>query len=714
MSSKQSHGGLHFAREAGSFVEMAMTRLSSLRLRWQSFAAACCMIVILLATLFTPFVGSLNLYLQDWLLRITTRAPLPENFALVTIDERSLGLTEVSPEEIEKSHPLKLMKAGFPWSREVYAALTEKLIAAGARLVLFDLLLPSSREGDSSFANALSAHPGKAILAASFENPDSQDRGAKTPVLVLPNDEFREAVDGNWGAVNLPVWSDGKVRSLYTTVTASNIMGMRSLPQEEAVPSLTTVAARSLGVDAPKNPEEKPLRFRYSLPGTARVISLFEIFVPDFWKRNYADGAFFKDRVVLVGGTAERLHDSHLTPWGRLSGPEINLHALAAMLRGNWLGQAGLASTVASIILAGLAAVTLTFSLHGSTKWLVAGLAGGAIFWLLLCGAALTLFSFFLPAAPPLLTWLLCGFAGIACDVSLERRERGRLRATLERYVSRDVVREIADNPNSYLQALGGQRKEMVALFSDLKGFTSDAERLDPSDMVALLNEYFREMVDVVFEHSGTLDKFIGDALMATWGGIRPASQEENARNAVLTALKMKERLAAINVRRNELGIAPWSAGIGISLGPAVFGNIGSQQRMDLTVIGDTVNLASRIEALTRVYGCDILVDESIAKEAGDVCQFLEVDVVRVKGRKKPERLFFPHRAEDASWAEAFAAARTSYRAGDFGAALVAFEALAQDGLAPGLAAVYRTRCRTLASQPARKGWEGIWDFVEK
>jgi adenylate cyclase len=693
---------------------MRMTRLSSLRLRWQLLAAACCTVVVLLATLFTPFVGTLNLYMQDWLLRITTRAALPEDFALVTIDERSLGLTEVGPEEIEESRPLQLMKAGFPWSREVYAALTEKLLAAGARLVIFDLLFPSSREGDGFLADVLKAHPGKTILAASFENPDSQDRGAKTPVLVLPNDEFREAVDGNWGAVNLPVGSDGKVRSLYTTVTASNIMGIRSLPQEDAVPSLTTVAARSLGVDAPKNPSEEPIRFRYSLPGTARVISLFEIFVPEFWKRNYAEGAFFKDRVVLVGGTAERLHDSHSTPWGRLSGPEINLHALAAMLRGSWLKQAGIGLTIAAIVFAALAAAALTFSLAGSTRWLVAGLAGGAILWLALCSAALGLFSFFLPAAPPLLAWLLCGFAAIACDVSLERRERGRLRATLERYVSRDVVREIAENPDSYLQALGGQRRQMVALFSDLKGFTSDAERLDPSDMVALLNEYFREMVAVVFEHSGTLDKFIGDALMATWGGIRPASQQENARNAVLAAFKMKERLAAINVRRNELGIDSWSAGIGISLGPAVFGNIGSQQRMDLTVIGDTVNLASRMEALTRVYGCDILVDERIAREASDVCQFLEVDVVRVKGRKKPERLFFPHRDEHAGWAEAFSGARASYRAGDFGAALAAFETLAQDGLAPGLASAYRARCAALVSQPIRKGWEGIWDFVEK
>ncbi len=111
------------------------------------------MLAVLLATFFTPFVGSLNLYLQDWLLRITTRSCLPEEFALVTIDERSLSLGEVSPEEIAESRALQLMRAGFPWSREVYAALTEKLIAAGARLVIFDLLFPTSRDGDEPLAS---------------------------------------------------------------------------------------------------------------------------------------------------------------------------------------------------------------------------------------------------------------------------------------------------------------------------------------------------------------------------------------------------------------------------------------------------------------------------------------------------------------------------------------------------------------------------------
>jgi CHASE2 domain-containing sensor protein len=281
-----------------------MTRVASLRLRWQSLANASGILAMLLATFFTPFVASLNLYLQDWLLRITTRTALPDEFALVTIDERSLSLSEVSSEEIAESRALQLMHAGFPWSREVYAALTDKLMAAGARLVIFDVLFPTSKEGDQPFADALKAHSGKVLLAASFENPDSQDRGAKTPQLVVPNDAFREAVNDDWGIVNLPMWWDNKVRSLFIAASASNIMGVPTLPDEEVVPSLPGVSTRLLGGAMPENPDHSPLRFRYSLPGTTRVVSLFEIFVPEFWKKNYDDGKFFKDRIVLVGATA--------------------------------------------------------------------------------------------------------------------------------------------------------------------------------------------------------------------------------------------------------------------------------------------------------------------------------------------------------------------------------------------------------------------------
>ena len=166
---------------------MQMTRASSLRLRWQLLATAVGMLAVLLATLFTSFVGSLNLTFRTGCLRITTRTPLPQEFALVTIDERSLSLGEVSPQEIAESRALQLMKAGFPWSREVYAQLTDKLIAAGARLVILDLLFPTSRDGDDRLASIFRAHPDKFVLAASFENPDSHDRGAKAPVLVVPH-----------------------------------------------------------------------------------------------------------------------------------------------------------------------------------------------------------------------------------------------------------------------------------------------------------------------------------------------------------------------------------------------------------------------------------------------------------------------------------------------------------------------------------------------
>ena len=205
--------------------------------------------------------------------------------------------------------------------------------------------------------------------------------------------------------------------------------------------------------------------------------------------------------------------------------------------------------TVVTILFAALAAVTLNFSLRGDTKWRVTGFVGGTILWLLLCAAALSFLSFFLPAAPPLLTWLICGVAGIACDVSLERRERSRMRATLERYVSKDVVQEIADNPATRTcKPWGVNAKKWWLSFSDLKGFTSDSERLDPAEIVTLLNEYFREMVSVVLEHSGTLDKFIGDALMATWGGIeRTELSWRNMRGRRCgPALAMHERLAAI------------------------------------------------------------------------------------------------------------------------------------------------------------------------
>ena len=311
------------------------------------------------------------------------------------------------------------------------------------------------------------------------------------------------------------------------------------------------------------------------------------------------------------------------------------------------------------------------------------------------------------------MTWVVCGFLVLACDATLERRERARLRGALERYVSKDIVKEIVDNPASYLQILGGQRKEVVTLFSDLKGFTAESETMDPGEMVALLNEYFGEMVAVVFQERGTLDKFMGDALMATWGALRSAGPQDDAHRALGAAFEMRRRLASINARRKERDVAPWSSGTGITQGSVVFGNIGCQEKMELTAIGDSVNLASRIEGLTRVYGCDILVDGQLAANLTGKCHLLLVDVVRVKGRKKPESLYFPHPDVD-PWSEAFDRARADYVQKNFAEAEAAFARLAGGGLVPKLAALYQKRCVDFIRNPPPIDWDGVWDFVEK
>jgi adenylate cyclase len=261
---------------------------------------------------------------------------------------------------------------------------------------------------------------------------------------------------------------------------------------------------------------------------------------------------------------------------------------------------------------------------------------------------------------------------------------------------------------------LGGQRKEVTVLFCDLRGFTTAAEDLEATFMVGLLNEYFGEMVQAIFAHRGEVNKFIGDALLAIWGGVQKSQPVEDARHAVSAALDMKDRRLALNARRAQEGRPAWEAGIGITQGMVVFGNVGAQERMEPAVIGDTVNLASRIEGLTRTYGCDILIDERVAAQARDVCELLLVDIVRVRGRRAHEALFFPYRIGDTAWSEGFTRARLSYLDRRFAEARELFAELKEDGPAPGLAARYQHRCEVFLKAPPPGDWDGIWDFAEK
>lgn len=643
---------------------------------------------------------------QDAMLKMTTNQKLPDNFLLVGLDDASLSLDTLEPEEIANSKALEAMKKGFPFSREVYALAAQKMLDAGAKLVIFDMVYPGPNPGDDAFAAVLKRNQGRIVIGSLFERPP----GPNLPATYRgPTAKLTDAAGSSIGYASLTDWNE--IRHIMPFSTISDFSELESLEGEMVFPAITTVAAELLGKPFEKQ-IRRPLRFRYSMPNEVQMVSLYQLFVPQFWKTNLRGGEIFNGKVVLVGATAEGLKDYHATPFGRMSGPEIQLHILAAMLRGSWLHSTKSTFAMVSILVAALGSLALAAYCRKPALlilWLVViGLA-----WLGICLAALVFGSWFLPAVPPLVTWLVCGFLIMACDASLEARERARLRRELERSMSKDLVKELIDNPASYFHTQGGERKEIVTLFSDLKGFTSESETMDPEEMVALLNDYFGEMVTVVFKRRGILDKFMGDALMATWGALGESSPAQNARHAVRAAFEMRQRLTAINARRE--GRAPWQAGIGITQGMVVFGSIGSEEKREFTAIGDSVNLASRIEGLTRVYGCEILVDHTMAANLYGECQLLLVDVVRVKGRQKPEMLYYPYPGDESgAWAEKFAHARADYCEGKFAEAEKIFRGLATDGLAPSLADLYARRCSDFIKEAPEGEWTGVWDYVTK
>lgn len=431
-----------------------------------------------------------------------------------------------------------------------------------------------------------------------------------------------------------------------------------------------------------------------------------------------------RNRIALVGTSAPGLFDLRVTPMDdKMPGVEIHATAIQNMIDGRFMRRptfAGLVDLTVLLIL-GLCLTTLLPRLNAVQGAILAfGLVGAwtAIDMAVLFPRGYWFHLFF----PWLLTLTLyMGFTALnylraEMRVRQERAKRAELKSAFQHYVSGSLVEQILQNPERL--RLGGERRELTVLFSDVRGFTTLSERLTPEALVDLLNEYLTPMTEIVLNEKGMLDKYIGDAIMAVWGA--PLPLEQHARHACQAAVAMRDRLFELHTRWKERSIPALEIGIGINTGEMSIGNMGSAQRFDYTVMGDSVNLSARLEGVNKVYGTRILVSEFTVREAGSGFLFRELDRLRVKGKSNAVSIFelmglvSQSPANATEIIERFAQALLHYRNQDWEAAIKAFERVLMLDPNDGPSRMFLERITVFQQRSPEAQWDGVFEMKSK
>jgi adenylate cyclase len=321
-------------------------------------------------------------------------------------------------------------------------------------------------------------------------------------------------------------------------------------------------------------------------------------------------------------------------------------------------------------------------------------------------------YSFVVPAAT-----LVASYASITSfRVITEEREKRKIRRTFSQYLSPGVIALIEKDPNEYIRP-GGEVKTLTVMFSDIRDFTTLSEGLTPDELVNLLNQYLSAMTDILFRNLGTLDKYIGDAIMAFWGS--PFPQPDHAARACTCALEMIASLDELNRKWTDQGGRPIAIGIGLNTGPVNVGNMGSDKRLAWTVMGDNVNLASRLEGMTKQYRSRVIISESTYDQVADHFVAREVDRIRVKGKKLPVviyELLAPISKRDAyaPLLSRFNAALDIYRSQNWQQATAMFGELLAEYPDDGPTQVLLQRCIEFLEDAPESGWDGVYVMKSK
>jgi adenylate cyclase len=651
------------------------------------------------------------------------RAATNPEVVFLTIDTASVYVDAPDQQTIASSRPLSLMLAGgFPYPREVYADVCDRLFGAGAKAVALDINFQKPSPTDSVFHDALEKYRDHVVIGMNFSDNFEQGRSSTLslpPETLLPD---QDPFDNNLGFLNFWPDPDGVIRnSQYRT----NEEHVNLKVGSEKLPKLYSLAARAVqkGGHGDIVPDDLNLRMmRFANLTRFPTYSLYEIFEPHIWATTFQNGTFFKDKIVLVGPKGDWAKDQLVTPFGQMNGAEVHLNAINALLQNEFLYPAPNGLIIATVLGSGLIALLLALTIAGiAWRFLAAVAVVTGYTWALIW--AYNGPGWLLPAVAPM--GVFCGAMGVGFiyDFVLTQIEKLRLRTTFERYHSKNVVKYLLEHTTSYKEMLAGTRRPVTVLFSDIRSFTAIVETTaDSHQLVGKLNEYFTAMVDCVFRYDGSLDKFMGDGIMAVWGNTpHNFGPKEDAVRAVQAALAMIAELRRLNAKWVAEGKTEWQIGIGLNHGQVIVGDMGSQQHKEFGIVGDAVNLGSRLEGLTKKYHLQIILGERVAELVLDHFYLRSVDFVQVTGKTMAVQAFTvlaektePLPPEQQKFLSLYEEGISSFRRREFVRAKELFAKALEIQRGDYLAAQYVTSCATFIENPPDASWTGVRVMAEK
>ncbi|MDO4906076.1 MAG: adenylate/guanylate cyclase domain-containing protein [Lautropia sp.] len=620
--------------------------LRSFRL-WATLGGLCTVVLAcaaLLGYLTIPVVQTFDRLHQDHRLRWMPVVP-ESSVLIVDIDEKSLQ-----------------EQGRWTWPRKTLARLVDHIVDdGGARVLGFDIVFAELSPGDDQeLVEAIRDKP--VVLGYYFTRQAGARQIGALPRPIFQADLFEDRVLPDWDGFGTNIEQIGKVAqgSGFFNARIDDDGVVRSVPvltpfDGQMYESLALAILRAYEGNPPISLREQDLslseRTRLILdeslgvrvpfagaagPGAGR----FEYIPATDVLEGRVDPQRFRDRIVLVGASAPGIGDRHATPVNR-STPGVEVHAtlIASALAGGmpvvpW--HAGYTIAVLTIILGGMAALwmprlgapgilllmsVLLAILYGSNAWMFGGLG-----WIM-------------PLAAPMLALVLIAVLNLAVGHFIEGKARRAVIQLFGQYVSPKLVQRMARQPEAY--PIESQNKRLTILFADIRGFTRMAESMDPQVLREYLNMFLTRMTEVIHQHQGTVDKYMGDAIMAFWGA--PVEDAEQEDHAVVAAIAMQDAVAELNQVFAQRGWPALMIGIGINSGTARVGDMGSQLRRTYTAIGDAVNLAARLEALTKRFGLPVLLGETTARQV----QLVELEPLGeadVPGRSERVRVFCPKR----------------------------------------------------------------------